>query len=108
MNRCHIREELLMKRTYPALRLNRLEDRTTPAAIAAPFNVQTGGATWFMANNVGAFAINPAQSGFGIGDAQLAGPPQRTDAYDGAFLMAVNGTVYQDPDGTVDLSGSTV
>ncbi|MFL5331531.1 MAG: beta strand repeat-containing protein [Gemmataceae bacterium] len=97
-----------MKRTYPALRIERLEDRTNPTATASPFNVAAGGATWFLANNVGAFAIAPGQTGFGIGDAALAGPPLRTDAYDGAFLMAVNGTVYQDPDGTVDLSGTTV
>ncbi|MFL5331530.1 MAG: beta strand repeat-containing protein [Gemmataceae bacterium] len=97
-----------MKRKFSKLRIERLEDKITPTATAAPFNLPAGGATWNIANNGGAFPISPGQSGFAIVDAQLVGPPARSDAYDNAFMMAVNGTVYQDPDGTVDLTGTTV
>lgn len=42
---------------------------------------------------------------FGISEATLGA---QDDAFDGALLMAVNGTVFVNPDTTVDLTGTTV
>jgi hypothetical protein len=48
--------------------------------------------------------------GFGLSEATLnpGASGSMTDAFDGALVMAVNGTVFQNPDGTVDLNGTTV
>lgn len=42
---------------------------------------------------------------FGISEAELGA---QSDAFDGALLVAVNGTPFRNPDATVDLTGTTV
>ncbi len=95
--------------SYAKLRLECLEDRNCPAPFALPVTVTTGGAKWSVSNSTSGPFVgqNGSVDAFGISDASLTGPG-RGDAYDGAFIMAVNGVTYADPDGTVDLTGTTV
>ncbi|MFL5331529.1 MAG: hypothetical protein ACJ8C4_21780 [Gemmataceae bacterium] len=98
-----------MKRTFPTLRIERLEDRTTPAAFLLPGNVTAAGVSWNVANNTNpGNTAGVATGGFGIVDAKFTALNGKSDAYDGAFCMGVNGTQFADPDGTVDLTGTTV
>lgn len=97
---------------------------------AMPVTVLTAGANWNDVGNTGGVpGINcgqgssssdrplkiggPAPDGKGggclaIGEGSLVGPPSRTDGLDGAFLVAVNGAGFVNPDGTLDLTGTTV
>ncbi len=45
--------------------------------------------------------------GFGITEASLDSG-DLTDAFDGVLVMAVNGTVFKNPDGSIDLNGTTI
>ena len=45
--------------------------------------------------------------GLGITEASLS-DGDFTDAFDGALVMAVNGTVFKNPDGILDLTGTTI
>jgi FG-GAP-like repeat/FG-GAP repeat len=94
-----------MKTALARLCLERLEARDNPASVLLPQNIVAGGYTWRIANNTS--AIPGAGVGLGITDATKAGGAL-TDAYDGAFVFRINGTVFQDPTGTVDLTGTTL
>jgi len=45
--------------------------------------------------------------GFGITEASMSSS-DLTDAFDGVLVMAVNGTVFQNPDGSIDRNGTTI
>jgi hypothetical protein len=45
--------------------------------------------------------------GFGVTEAEIAAE-SLNDAFDGALVLAVNGTVFKNPDATIDLTGTTV
>jgi FG-GAP-like repeat len=95
-----------LKRNYVKLRVEQLEGRDCPAPVTLPHNVVAGGYTWKVSNNT--FATNAAAGrGLGITEASKTGGTL-TDAYDGAFIFRINGTVFKDPSGTVDLSGTTL
>lgn len=111
-----------MNRRYANLRFEALKSLAAPAALgaavillpkeasAAPVSISglvvtAGGAEWQFKNSTDG---NTVGSGLGLSEASLVGPPGRQDGYDGAFVMAVNGTLFQNPTGNVDLTGTTV
>lgn len=81
----------------------------------APFGGSCGGK---LVANVQGRPIKPgptpdgsgtAGCGLGINEATLnVGASSRTDAFDGALVMAVNGTVFKNPDGSLDINGTTL
>lgn len=82
----------------------------------APFGGSCGGK---LVANVQGRPIKPGPTpngsgttgcGLGIDEATLnvGGSGSRTDAFDGALVMAVNGTVFKNPDGSLDLNGTTL
>jgi len=81
-------------------------DDAMAAALVLPATVTAGGARWFVSNNTFA-TTGAAGSGLGLTEASIIAP-NKTDAYDGAFIMSVNGTIFKDPTGTVDLTGTTL
>src|SRR5262249_21297231 len=96
-----------LKRDYAHLRVEQLEDRTCPAPLKLPaMHLKFDGMSYFISNNT--FATDPNKRGLGITDATQAVAPGLSDAYDGAFVLEVNGVAFKDPDGVVDLTGSTL
>jgi len=90
--------------------------RAAPAAL--PFNVTAAGVVWKLTNSTS--AMLGGGPGLGITDAtyaaanvvdtQLGGTASQTlsDTFDGAQVLLVDGVQFQDPSGTVDLTGTTV
>ena len=80
----------MSKNKYAKLRVEQLEDRHCPSPLTLPAALTFNGVQWPIANNTD--AIPGAGTGLGITDAtQTAGAGGHSDAYDGAFLVAVNG-----------------
>ncbi|HEY1340331.1 MAG TPA: hypothetical protein VGF59_22625 [Bryobacteraceae bacterium] len=79
-------------------------ENASAAPATLPLNITAGGAKWFLSNSTSATG---GSGGLGITDATLLSP-SRSDAYDGAFCIIVNGIQFQDPTGTVDLTGTTL
>ena len=63
--------------------------------------------TWTVFNDIGngPRACSAPAPGFGFED---AGFPSPNDAYDGGWLISVNGVRFADPDGIVDLTGNVL
>jgi hypothetical protein len=80
------------------------EASAAPVSISG-LQVTAGGAVWSFSNTASGYTSG---SGLGLSEASLVGPPSRHDGYDGAFVMSVNGTVFTNPTGSVDLTGTTV
>jgi hypothetical protein len=109
-----------MNRKYANLRLESLKN-TLPAAVGAAFlfspeeaaaapvtlsssqAVHAGGAEWIISNSTSAVS---SVVGLGIPVAFLSGISR--PAFDGAFVMTVNGTAFKAPNGVFDLTGTTV
>jgi hypothetical protein len=97
----------MSKHKYAKLRVERLEDRNCPSPLTLPAAPTFSGIQWHIANNTDGIPL--AGTGLGITDAtQTAGAGGHSDAYDGAFVLSVNGVVFKNPDAIVDLTGSTV
>jgi hypothetical protein len=126
-----------MKRKYENLRLEALRNAAGPAAVGAallldpgealagvfnlPNTVHAGVASWYVSNST--LAVTSV-TGLGIAGAIIpgfsTGPPTTVHhglyifahhiegAYSGAFLMTVNGAVFKNPTGAVDLTGTTL
>ena len=82
-----------------------LAENASATPVALPQVVSAGGAKWHVVNNT--YATGVASSGLGIVDASVLSPT-RSDAYDGAFCIRVNGVQFTNPSGTVDLTGTTI
>jgi hypothetical protein len=96
-----------VKTNHRKLRIEQLEDRCCPAAVATPLHVTAGGVKWtnIRNSNTGPGTFG---NGFAITDGGVLAAAERSDAYDGAFMLRVNGTTFQNPGGMVDLTGTTV
>ena len=96
------------------------------ASTALPLDIARSSALWSSIGNNSRFpssgavtttnGVAFAQStlAYGISDAAVATSPSGGgsgafgDAFDNAMILSVNGTVFQNPDSTVDLTGDTV
>ena len=100
------------------------------ASTAIPLDVVRSSARWSTIGNNGSFPSSDTvtssngdvfttnMQGYGIGDAQIGGGNNAAgvngsgsgffDAFDNAMILSVNGTLFQNPDSTVDLTGDTV
>lgn len=100
------------------------------ASTAIPLDVVRSSARWSSIGNNGNFPSSDTvtssngdvfttnMQGYGIGDAAFVGGAAAagvngggsgfTDAFDNAMILSVNGTLFQNPDSTVDLTGDTV
>jgi hypothetical protein len=89
--------------------------RAAPAAL--PFNVTAAGVVWQLANdtnaNLGGTGLGIVEANYAAAhtvDTQLGGTASQTltDSVDGAQVLLVDGVQFQDPTGTVDLTGTTL
>ncbi|MEO7936909.1 MAG: hypothetical protein ABIR27_11675 [Dokdonella sp.] len=100
------------------------------ASTAIPLDVVRSSARWSSIDNNGNFPSSDTvtssngdvfttnMQGYGIGDAAFGGAAAAagvngsgsgySDAFDNAMILSVNGTLFQNPDSTVDLTGDTV
>jgi hypothetical protein len=115
------------RRKYANLRLQIAKDAALPGAAGAALllapeaamaqgtvnlstsstAVSAGGAFWVLANSATAIPSGPA--GLGIPFAAIGGTGSSSSggvAYEGAFVMTVNGTAYSVPNGIMDVSGT--
>ncbi len=111
-----------MKRSHVGLGVELLEDRCTPAVVPLPvLSLAAGGVVWggegTTAPGIGLMTqdaqgnVAPASaSPFAILQAsQDAADGTFQNAYDGAFALSVNGTIFQNNHaGAVDLTGTTL
>lgn len=66
--------------------------------------ISAAGVDWIIDNNTSAITV----AGLGLTDATFTVAPSKGDSYDGALVMSVDGVAYADPDGTVDITGTTL
>ena len=96
------------------------------ASTALPLDIARSSALWSGINNNSSFPSSGAVAttngvafaqgtpAYGISDAAVATSPSGGgsgafgDAFDNAMILSVNGTLFQNPDSTVDLTGDTV
>ena len=109
-----------MNRKYASLRLESLKNGLPAAALllaaqeaeaanvtlssSSPIDIHAGSVAWRVSNSTS--ATSNSSYGLGIQGGQLAGV--QGQAFDGSFVMTVNGTVFYAPHGVVDLTGTTL
>lgn len=74
------------------------------APVSATTTITEGGAHWDFDNST--YSIWSSASGFGVTDGSHT-PSGKSDAFDSALNVSVNGRVFKDPTGTVDVSPVT-
>jgi hypothetical protein len=75
-----------------------------------PGTISSAGALWYVSDNMSGIVTTPGDpgpGGFGFSDAEFATATDGIDAYDGGFLMRINGTLFKSP-GNANLSGSVL
>lgn len=71
---------------------------SSPAtAFSFPGTITSGGVNWYVSGNInGVVPVqgNPGTGGFGFSDAEFANAAAGLDAYDGGFVMRINGVLF--------------
>ena len=76
-----------------------------------PNTVTRAGAQWYVSDNINGVVPtqgNPGPGGFGFSDAEFTDPAGGLDAYDGGFVMRINGVLFAPPSGGATMNGNVL